>query len=153
MPDLSSRRGRGIRLAALTGVVFVLLAGFATIVLFPAAAVAAATGVAAIRLVNKDGDAAVLRLGVAVIASGVVAVFTLVSAQLVLGLLGVGSAVAFAVSWRWMSRLRDERRRTWAVDHKERWQRLQQLHARKEAVPGPPEEPTSDDRAWWEDLD
>lgn len=153
VPDLSSRHGRSIRLAALSGVVFVLLTGLATILLFPAAFVAAFTGVAGIRLVNKDSDAAVLRLGVSVIASSVVAVFTLVSAPPVLGWLGAGAAAAFTVAWRRMSRLRDERRRTWAVDHKDRWQRLQQLHARKDAVPAPPEEPTSDDGAWWEDLD
>lgn len=123
-----------IRISAFAGIGALLLTGL-NLLFLPAAIVALVVAVAGLRQVPNDLEAASLRLGAAVIASGIVAVGGVVTgAGIVAAPAGVLSLVAFLVSWQLCERLRVDRRRAWGVRQGLTMQRDRELSERQRAL-------------------
>lgn len=163
---MSLRRRRVlIRGTGVVGAMAQLLVGLMVIVIFPAVFVSAFTGVAAVRLVRRDLEAASMRFGVALLASGVGVVFGFVSGALPALAAAVLSAACFAFAWRGVQQLASEQRAAFGIKHRDWTRRDTALHERRDALrdgradaPPAPERPADDVAApeatdrWWEDL-
>lgn len=166
-----------VGVAALVGAGTQALAGLLTILLAPAALVAAITAVAGVSQVRRDLDAAALRFGVALLASLVVALFSLVWGVRPLIGLAVVSSGAFAFALLRTRRLATEAHDQWGLQHRARARRQAELRRRRDAqvvppappaagptrqapptspadaLPAPGEPVVEDDTAWWDDLE
>lgn len=160
-----SRRRVLIRAAGVVGALAQLLVGLMVIVIFPAAFVSAFTGVAAVRLVRRDLEAASMRFGVALLASGVGVVFGFVSGALAALAAAALSTACFAFAWKSVQRLASEHRAAFGIKHRDWARRDTELHERRDALrngraddPSGPERRADDVAApdaadpWWEDL-
>lgn len=163
---MSPRRRRVlIRGAGVVGALAQLLVGLMVIVIFPAAFVSAFTGVAAVRLVRRDLEAASMRFGVALLASGVGVLFGFVSGALPALAAAVLSTACFAFAWRGVQQLASQQRAAFGVKHRDWARRDTELHERRDALrdqraadppapTGPSDEAAApeDPDPWWEDL-
>lgn len=164
---MSPRRRRAVvRAAGIVGATAQLLVGLMVIVIFPAAFVSAVTGVAGVRLVRRDLEAASMRFGVALLASGVGIVSGFVSGALPALAAAVLSTACFAFAWRDVQRLASQHRAAFGIRHRDWTRRDTELHERRDALrnghAGGPSVPdggsdrtaaSDDPDAWWEHLD
>lgn len=159
------RRRVLIRGVGVVGALAQLLVGLMGIVIFPAALVAVITAVAAVRLVRRDLEAASMRFGVALLASGVGVVFGLASGAVPMIAAALLSTACFAFAWRGVQQLASEHRAAFGIKHRDWTRRDIELHNRRAALrdgragdPPAPERPADDTAApeapdpWWEDL-
>lgn len=160
-----SRRRSLVRAAGVVGATTQLLVGLMGIVIFPAAFVSVITAVAGTRLVGRDLEAASMRFGIALLASGVGVVFGLASGALPMIGAAAVSTGCLALAWTGVQRLASEHRAAFGIKHRDWERRDTELHARRDALrngradgPSGAERPTDDvatpDAAdpWWEDL-
>lgn len=147
------RRRRLVRLLAVVGVLTQLLVGLMNIGLFPAAFVSAFAGVAGVRLVTRELDDAVLRLGVALVASSVGLVFGVVAGA-VMAATALLSTGCFVLSWVMAQELQRQRRAEFSVRHGDWSRRQEELHRRRDAALLRHAEPEDgEDLDWLDDLD
>lgn len=160
------RRRVLIRGAGVAGATTQLLVGLMGIVIFPAAFVSAITGVAGVRLVRRDLEAASMRFGVALLASGVGVVFGFASGALPMIAAAVLSTSCFGFAWRGVQELASQHRAAFGIRHRDWARRDTKLQERRDALrngsPGGPSGPDGgadgtaapdDPGAWWADLD
>ncbi len=144
---MSPRRRRVlIRGAGVVGALAQLLVGLMVIVIFPAAFVSAFTGVAAVRLVHRDLEAASMRFGVALLASGVGVLFGFVSGALPALAAAVLSTACFAFAWRAVQQLASEYRAAFGIKHRD-WARREAPRATRGAPRPPCAGPNGPDRS------
>ena len=127
------RTTTGIRAVAVVGCLGTLVAG-ANVLLLPAAIVGLLAGVAGVRRLGDALEAASLRLGVALVVSGVLAVFSVASGVPTMAVVGLVTVVAFAVAWRACERLRADRRAAWGVQQRDGLARDAALHRRRDEL-------------------
>ena len=134
MADPWTRRVAGIRLLVLGAVVAQVLTWFANLVLFPSVTVAVVAAITGVRHIRRDDDAAVLRLGVALLASLVASGLALLSGSLVFLLVAWTSSGLFLEAWRRTRVVATERRRAWGIKHQDIVDRRIALEQRRDAL-------------------
>jgi hypothetical protein len=127
----------GVRVAAVAGCLGLVATGV-NVLLMPAAIVGLLAGVSGVRRAGDDLDAASLRLGVALLISVLLSLFTLMSGSGVLAATGVVTVAMFTLAWRGCEQLRRARRADWGVRQREILDRQAQLHQRREALRNAP---------------
>ncbi len=156
---LHVNRRRGIRLVALAAILTQLLVVLASPVLIPVGTAAIIGGVTGVRLLQRDADAAVLRLGLGFLVSLLVTFIALLSGALGLLLPALLSSLLFGAAWRRMRRLAHDERAAWGIAYRDRTARRPDEHLRTAGptAPAVPDEsagePVRDPDAWWVDLD
>lgn len=162
------RRRVLVRVLGTVGVVTQFLVGLMGIIIFPAAFVSFFGGIAGIRLVGRDLEAASMRLGVALLASLVGLLFGMVAA-LPMAVAAAVSSGCFGGAWWLVQQLGSEDRAAFGIKHRDWEHRNTAAHVRREELrnrlpgtaPGAGStgdddatgEPAADDVAWWEELD
>ncbi len=137
---MSHRRPAGVgrvRAAAVAGCLGLVATGV-NVLLMPAAIVGLLAGISGVRRAGDDLDAAALRLGVALLTSGLLAFGALMSGSGVLAATGVATVAMFALAWRSCEQLRRSRRAEWGVRQRELLDRQTQLHKRRDALRNAP---------------
>lgn len=160
------RRRVLIRGAGVAGATTQLLVGLMVIVIFPAAFVSAITGVAGVRLVRRDLEAASMRFGVALLASGVGVLFGFLSGAWPALVAAVLSTGCFALAWSGVQQLASGHRAAFGIRHRDWTRRDTKLQERRDALrnghadgPSAPDGGSDwtavpdDPDAWWADLD
>lgn len=175
---MSRRRRRVLaRVAGAVGVVTQVLVGLMGIVIFPAAFVSFLAGGAGVRLVGRDLEAASMRFGVALLASGVGLAAGVASGVRAMSVTALVSTAAFGVAWSLVQHLDREGRAAFGIRHRDWERRNIELHERRERLvdgggdveepaherashgaaavePGASGEPGAvDGEDWWADLD
>lgn len=164
---LHVNRRRGIRMVVLAAIVMQLLVVLVSPVLIPVGVAAIVGGVTGLRLLRRDADGAVLRLGLGFLVSLLVTFIAFLSGALGLLLPALLSSVLFGVAWRRMSRLAQDERTAWGISYRDRIAQRPEEHLRRVGPPAPPpsvgpdgaaapdavSSTPSDPDAWWDELD
>lgn len=166
------RRRVLVRGVGVVGALAQLLVGLMGIVIFPAALVSVITAVAATRLVGRDLEAASMRFGVALLASGVGVVFGFASGAVPMIAAAVLSSCCLGLAWAGVQQLAREQRAAFGIRHRDWTRRDTELRNRRDTLrdhhlAGPPAGggvnaatdgrrddvgEAEDPAPWWEEL-